>query len=299
MGKPDRAIFEQWFSAESATPALRHYEELILNYALVTNPLADPETWIKISEKLGLADETYDAMWTESKVSPAAVWAKSQPGYVRAREILWPRKKAKGNQLPANANWINHQIERLQKRSHGGLTVLQSSFSQTLAHSWQSSAFHALYEYFYQDHATQMYALARNGPPALLSIATSIDEVLLPLLNALPEHRNSVFANRLERMLRYLEDDEIFNSLPIKRNTLHKAEQLFVYRLWRANMQYTGKPKPEAIAELMTLDGFDRQFDERTIERMCARFKTAKLEAIARRSAGAKKTAIAPKDATT
>ena len=65
--------------------------------------------------------------------------------------------------------------------------------------------------------------------------------------------------------------------IPIQRDAKHKAEHLYVYRLWQINLRYFGSAKPDCIAELMFLDGIAHQFDVRTIERMCAKFKTARL----------------------
>lgn len=278
MGKPDRAIFEEWFSAESATPALEYFYDLVRPFAGMPRPEIGPEIWEKVIEKLHLADDAYKSMWKATERSSAMVWANKQPGFTRAEKLLWAIRKNVRQPASEKLSWVDRAANRFARRSDRGLEELEVTFSQTLANSWESNLFHALYEYFYQDHAAQMYALARHGPTAVQAITTSLDKVLLPLLIALPEYRKSGFVKRLQLTLKILQEDETFKTLPIKRDTKHKAEQLFVYRMWQANMRWYGKPKPDAIAELMTMDGFERQFDERTIERMCAKFKAAKFK---------------------
>lgn len=57
-----------------------------------------------------------------------------------------------------------------------------------------------------------------------------------------------------------------------RRKNARSDERLFVYRMFLANRSAVRKPKAEAIAELMGLEGFRHQYETRTIERLCAKF---------------------------
>jgi len=57
-----------------------------------------------------------------------------------------------------------------------------------------------------------------------------------------------------------------------RRKDARGDERLFVYRMFVANRSVVRSAKPEAIADLMCLEGFRHQYETRTIERLCKRF---------------------------
>lgn len=62
-------------------------------------------------------------------------------------------------------------------------------------------------------------------------------------------------------------------ALPIgTRKDERSNERLFVYRMFVANQGAVRSAKPEAIADLMGLEGFRHKYETRTIERLCKRF---------------------------
>lgn len=77
------------------------------------------------------------------------------------------------------------------------------------------------------------------------------------------------FEGRL-RLLRSMMETDLDAIYPIARLDSTARERLFVTNMAHANRRATGKHRPSEIATLLELEGFERQMDDRSIERQCA-----------------------------
>jgi hypothetical protein len=139
----------------------------------------------------------------------------------------------------------------------------------------------ALDEYFYGTSAHKLAAAAREIGPAAVALAHAIEQYLThaELLQGLrlPTYRLASSTRWLDRSLRgwlptlkSMQPSQ--HGLPVRRANTHARERLFVYRMWCENNRAFRSHKTEAIAELMDIEGFQHQYDARTIERLCAEF---------------------------
>ena len=60
------------------------------------------------------------------------------------------------------------------------------------------------------------------------------------------------------------------------RNQVNKAEHSFIFSMFLTNFDIFRSARPNLIAELMTLECFDRQMDPRSIARICSDLAGAK-----------------------
>ena len=148
----------------------------------------------------------------------------------------------------------------------------------TFQDAWVYECLFALAEYFQGDAAARLIDARRN----FLAVQ-SATEVAIRKYVRHAEHLASlelpgvrVNAGQVQRMARAVEFGMAVrvkkNAFPLFRLDARSSERLFVFRMWTANKRQTGKPRIEAIAEIMGIDGFRHQYDRRTIERLCADF---------------------------
>ena len=139
---------------------------------------------------------------------------------------------------------------------------------------WLHSCVWALREYYYCKSARATLQIGRCLRKAIPQAESSVATLIFELESAasmgfLKRQATLTTLKRLVDRLATATDDFY---LPVRRNDVHAAERLFVFRLHRANRRQTKAPKIEAIAELMRLEGFAHQFDRRNLERICAEF---------------------------
>lgn len=279
MAKPKEAYFSEWFGLEKIAPASGLLEGL--EEQLTVSP--NPSTVLR--ERLAEARDLLNKHYARCEKSHLVVWARRQPSYRKALAELQRRRRRKDEEISEVAmEWADRIIRDFESdpRHPYFSTHLTSYFLRSLERTWLSSVFHALHEYYFTDRAEQLYGLHRKGVEPFENLKKSFDEVLAVIGQL--DRGGSALLDRIERdermfqRMRIWDYHDAWKFLPIQRNSKHKAEQLFVYRAWQANQRYVGKPKPEVIVELMTFDGFEHQFDLRTVARMCAKFKQAKSQ---------------------
>jgi hypothetical protein len=283
MGKPTKDVFDEWFALEKEQPAIH----LLNDLASVPLGIANGSVVISsfgrlIEEKIREAFALYDL----HLLAQVRQWADSQPGFLKAKALLDKYASRQDSDL-----WLSRFIERAEKESEPRRLkfTIEGVFSEGLAHYWGAKLYRALHEYHYTDTATRMYEIVQHGPKAIDAIVDAIDRGQAYLDDM--QELLGIGMSGLPRVVNRLRDVS-FAHLPIQRNTRFKSEHLFVSRIRRANLDFARRPKPDVIVELMTMDGFARQFDERTIERICARLKeqarrTARRSTIDLKVAGA------------
>lgn len=278
MAAPSKAMFDLWRTKELETPARPFFKEFQAHAALNPRDLNLRNVFL---ENVKAAEAAMDEATKKLREIPIFKWSNKQSGFLKAIEAVGPNLQKRKSE---KYNWAEEVIKSFDSNPEGAWSSswLERMFSYRLGGSWSGSVFHALDEYYFSDKADELYKLARQGPKAYEAMIQATDK----LLSLTKGHQELKYENSIRRLKSLLTDPApSFDRLPITKNSQHKAEQLFVYRVWLINQQYTGKPKAEAIAELMTLDGFDHVFDKRTVERMCARFKAAKLHLVSSKSA--------------
>jgi hypothetical protein len=284
MAKPNEAYFKEWFDLEKIEPASGLLEGLEERLTVSPNPSTE------LREKLAEALELLNRHYARCQKSDLAVWTESQPGYRKAWEELNRRRRRKDEEISVvTMDWADRIIrnfESVPRHPHFS-SQLRSYFLRSLKRTWLASVFHALHEYHFTDRAEQLYGIHRKRDEPFEKLRKSFDEVLAVIKQS--ALGGATLSERIERDERMFQRMQIWDycddwrDLPIRRNSKHKAEQLFVYRAWQANQRHVGKPKPEVIVELMTFDGFGHQFDLRTVARMCAKFNGAKAQRTSRK----------------
>ena len=284
MTVPHRAMFDDWFSFDRHQPAKEFFTDFLKPFnGIQQSENGWTESHDELAEAVSKADDAYEKLNWKIDASPLWKWAIAQPGFARASKYIDAKRRKKIERI--SKHWANVALDGSDEE----FAALERGFSRSASQLWVGKIFVALHEFYFTDNASRMYELVQRGPNLHRSICRDL-AALLALHRQLPTSiGNNYRIRNLERAYEAAEDLTLINAFPITRNAQHKAEQLFVYRMWEANLRQTGLAKPEVIAELMTLEGFDRQFDVRTIERMCAKFKEAKSAIKNPKSAVAKK----------
>lgn len=228
-----------------------------------------------LREKLKMAALAHEENFKSWTASPIYKWALAQPGFIKARKFL---SRSQREQAALSGEYYETVINSYLKIEDDATVdkdiFLERVFSSSIRATWSSHLFHALYEYHHTDTAQRIYEVFKDAEKVFSNYEKGLNEVVRLVDKAGHETRygDVDIAGRFSTHRVH----EAIKKLPIQRDSQHKSEQLFVYRMWRLNLRKFNKPKPELIAELLTMDGFAHQFDIRTIERMCARFQEAK-----------------------
>lgn len=155
---------------------------------------------------------------------------------------------------------------------------------------WIRSLVDALREYHYGDAAMMMAQrrksyrqrihCAMDAVKSLREIAS--DEIAMNLMRVMYDGLNPLLRFKShkfdeEGILRCLKDMSEVDAdtlYPISRLDVTARARVFVYRMSEANWREFGFHKPAQIADLMLIEGFDVQLDQRTIERQCSNFES-------------------------
>jgi hypothetical protein len=283
MTIPDRQVFEEYFRLESAQPAHRliyHFnppDRLKAVGAFPPKSLPKPEIPdLDLVERYLYRAATLRQEQLE-KLHQASLqqWATKQPGFARALELVKKSLRRRLGELgPNHEKWVTGVLKRLRVETNPTyfFALLASAFDFDFSDSWTGKFFRALFEYHYTTRATDIHRLATCGPPAIEALKKAANDAL-PFLQQMHDFHLGWGHENLERFLSGARWN--FEGLPIRRNSKHKAELLFIVRMYQAHRRHLRTPKPEVIAELMTIEGFRHQLDERTIERQCARLEAS------------------------
>lgn len=156
---------------------------------------------------------------------------------------------------------------------------------------WIRGLISAIREYHFSNSAELMaerrksyknrLAKAVDAIEALRSVAN--DDVAMRVVGVLHDGRNplkqfrdgqdqSERIDKIEECLRDMLKIDPDTLYPISRLDVTARARVFVYRMAEENWKEFQSSKAAQIADLMNLEGFDVQLDQRTIERQCANF---------------------------
>ncbi len=243
------------------------------------------------------ADADQERRWRAMLDLHAWKWLCSQREFRRAHERVFStrRRKERGDAEPdidrfrARAQRFFDSAEEFharrisegwkasaseQTRAHDRRRAIERAGSRAFDGDWRTATMRAVAEYLegkaaasYQDAAAEIEAAARAAQEAVARYLH-----LSEVLNEAGLRGIWVRGMRYPRKHTEFSVPDI-NALPIgSRKDGRSNERLFVYRMFVANRGAVRSAKPEAITELMGLEGFRHQYETRTIERLCKRF---------------------------
>lgn len=271
--------FDAWLNLAEKKPA----EHLFLDM----RSKSKPDLWTDdfITSNLKLANQAYYDYFVELYDSPLLVKLKRQDGFNRAWEAIGSKRgrKGEGPYVHNSEKWIAGILQSF--RNAESIDTAESAifreFSNSAANGWLHSFVNAFHEYLFTNNAERLFEARKEGrhrSDRLLVAMKGLDDLLGALKQ---ERRLSGFPiNTWQRMYDYMKRSDgiggAFEALPISRDSKLKSEQLFVYRMYKANRRLTKFPKPTVIADLMTIRGFGHQYDLRNLQRLCDSFAPAK-----------------------
>ncbi|WP_175935983.1 hypothetical protein [Burkholderia cepacia] len=155
---------------------------------------------------------------------------------------------------------------------------------------WIRSLVDALREYHYGDAAAIMAQRRKTYHQRINRVMDAIrsireiasDDVAMELVRIMYDGANPFARFKSKKfdeagILQCLKDmSEVDPDVlyPISRLDGTARARVFVYRISEANWREFGSHKPAQIAELMSIEGFEVQLDQRTIERQCSSFES-------------------------
>lgn len=202
---------------------------------------------------------------------PAWTWLRNQSACTFALNKL-----SKATTTPVPGEWIKNAA-RIRSIEDPGTAWrhLQSLARMSRKDTWFYLVLNGVCEYLYSDNAERFLESlgAINKVTAEFRSSARKFNELCEFIHEATEFapRPRPQLERIESYSSYLLDMSL--ALPIQRNTQRKAEQLLAYRFYNANWVGYRKVKPDAIADLMNLEGVREVVDLRTIERWCKGFK--------------------------
>ena len=236
----------------------------------------------------------YEA-WKSAWKLPAMQWLQSQLEFVRASNKIHLGRRPKTLRIASTSataydqwaeKYISHVELDLQRRAQrvNGLqagdaelttTRLKIRLRQHLRTGWTEHCVKALQEYF-SGVAAEQVITARKQLPITAAKAQKALREYFEQADVILSHDFSLGRlstwHRLNRLREFAVNLPLCEEQPLRRTDTRQNERLFVYRMWRANMQAVRGPRTEVIADLMSMDGFLHQYDSRTIEKQCKEF---------------------------
>ena len=265
MATPSRENFAEWeecISAPLGTAALE-----IFKIATKKNEpflLSDAITFVESFYK-----ELDERLCDLGKLE-ISIWLISQAGWSRATNIILPKKinksQSKSQIIENRAAWIIelNTTETILRRAKVFIK------NREPVNSWRGELVGALSNYLYADHEG-IFNSQKNIRKNCEEIKDRLKE-----MKAFLEVWEIDFSDRAEHIIRRIDKWKDYVSLGVLRNQTNKAEHSFIKDLWTINMVKFRSAKPNVIAEVMTFDCFARQFDPRSISRICSALNKAK-----------------------
>jgi len=287
MTIPTKSDFESWLEA-ARTPTL--YSDGLIR------PLDRLEALTKQSVRellFGLRAERR-ARWATLAREEPIKWLHAHDDFRQAENlVLFGRRRptAKNSTAPDLEVWAARRADRYflraadpkralgwngEKTEDGRLRYeLRRLYVDGYNHSdgWVFACASALHEYLYTENWKVSLSTSRSWADARAAARSSVsalNELLASTANFGLELRTP--RSFLQRTLEKIEALPTTPVLPVTRSDVRARERLFVYRMFKANHSLTRNPKAKAIAYLMGLEGFKHQYDDRSIERLCAEF---------------------------
>ncbi len=250
------------------------------------------------AEYLRQADADKEQRWRAMMGSPAWQWLRSQREFLRAYDrVFSTRRRKERDEAEPDIDHFRAQAQRFfdsaeesharrisegwkasaseQTRAHALRGSIERAGSRPFDGYWHTATMHATAEYLagtaaasFQEAAAEIEAAAKAAQEAVarfMHLSEVLNEAGLW----------GIWVRGGPRFLRGRDEARVpdIDALPIgSRKDETNNERLFVYRMFVANRRAVRSAKPEAIAELMGLEGFRHRYETRTIERLCKRF---------------------------
>ncbi|NUZ07599.1 hypothetical protein [Piscinibacter koreensis] len=245
---------------------------------------------INITKELGTAyvieaQRQLDVALAKLRELPADAWLQEQREFKRALERLRGRKGGKQRPEESIEEFASRYVEQRYAVAASAedpaqafrLDVLRY-YEQPYKHRplgrWKYEVVNAFREYFYAaaDSPALLLEAARAIGPAAKQLQSALGEYLAIARTLEAVGLPGTRIHGLRTLQRGLESVTPSVYFPLSRVDGTARERLLVFRIWFANRGLTGRPKTEAIIELMGIEGIQHQYDARTLERMCAGF---------------------------
>ncbi|WP_304305887.1 hypothetical protein [Pseudacidovorax intermedius] len=257
MTIPNKEEFLQWKFLANANANLELADRYTTE-AMAAGVVTDDLLKRFIDEAWTNRDEHGVKLWDH----PVTCWLTEDRSYIRANELMFRRLNSIGDDVATKAR----RVERLRRKIDSPRKLFwlrEEALWWTPAHYWPNQIISLIFGYLYLD-IDAIYAARRSAQGKLRKIRELIGEVREGLGSYAPDSHYEA----IERQLFWL--DDIAAGVP-KRDQKNKRETAFVKGVAALNMSYGNrKPKPQVIAELMTMEVFERQLDVRTLARICA-----------------------------
>lgn len=226
---------------------------------------------------------------------PAGQWINSQREIDRAIELLYGRRRRNEPQQPHrtieqwSADLLAGVRQRALKKLDGEIgqepegylmdlylhDALEDCSHSPYRFSWMVAFARSLAEYLHGEAAETMIAAQQEYVAAAKEFkmaAARFNEVAQRIEGLELPRLRRIAPPGLGRIVNNMKFELEGGCLPLKRRSEGQDEKLFVFRMYEANRRAVGKPRTEAIHELMHLDLFQRQFDRRHLDRLVAEF---------------------------
>lgn len=210
--------------------------------------------------------------WKKRKDYTVYQWLESQPGFNRALFLAFGEKRLEAPLLKWEEICSKHLTAiSNSKTSSSAKQKINYAADNLRGHFWwESYIIRALDEYLHVDHDEIFLASLKmeNNCRNILKLIHEIKPAI--------EADSLACADDLKKVIKKIEfwDKSLQpHGLLKNRNNKFKAEHRFIERIYSANLRFFKTAKPQVIAELMTLECFEKQFDLRHISRLCSTIK--------------------------
>ncbi|WP_423459397.1 hypothetical protein [Ottowia sp. VDI28] len=216
-------------------------------------------------------------------------WLSNQPGFNRSISLAFSEKRI-GAPLVNWGDICPRHVEAICNAKTPGVARQKIQVASDILRPhywWESYLIRALDEYLHVNHDELFLATARVNKNCE-TILKLINEIK-PAIDADGWDSEKIGKNVI-RQVEFWGNTLGPYGLLKSRNNKFKAEHRFIERMYSANLRFFRTAKPQIIAELMTLECFDRQFDLRHIGRLCSAIKMTRSEQKRQTSVMANKT---------
>lgn len=273
----DKIFIDLWVEFDESRPAIEIVKQI--RNVVSENARAATQTvamrWLLLQPNFVLARPRFfsDAKWPYHASDPDSAEIGDSPALRRIATVIGRYQARHGSGLPFLTGKKLRPLIKLGTMAFNEANVRVD---------WVRSVLSALDEYFYGDSTEN---IAKKKRSLQVNLRVAIDG-----LRALRQiHADPFAAQALSVRGREIEslgkiDDRIRDLVvlaeldestiyPVHRGDSTARERLLVYRLAMQNQMTFQSSKSESISMLLGVEGIVQQIDERTIAKMCARFK--------------------------
>jgi hypothetical protein len=276
MSVPSKAEFHEAIAILANEYSNPHHDSLLVEVTDETTPMSHRRKVVEdfVADYLNFQSDNW---YRDFKQTSVHKWLAAQPSMTTVDNLMFTGTKRSLSQQATNykaglTDWLLGRLETSPEWFRHGIYKKDLNRHQR----WYAMFCEALCEYHYENGVDLMAAKMQRILRFRQQIAILDDEYRSLISSFEKEKYVRLFLyerNHVVPPFLLKNTDKVCNLLPRIKNVPLKKEHLFIWRMIEASRYSRLKARSSSIVEIFALEGFENRPDDRTIERIFAKYR--------------------------